>query len=541
MTGSLKLSIVLVLKVVWCSLALSSTTSLSSSSSRMDQSSKSKRTKVVIAGAGPSGLLLAHVLIRRPGYEIVVIEKRPDPLPRTGGSNTITTTAAASSSLGEPNTTMTMTRSFPIALDGRGLSSLDCIPGLKGTIEGRGVYLSGICLHNNHKYKPRIIQRERPTLSIDRNILTTTLLEELLGTTPVPTTTLSIQFDSVVQDVNVEMGWVVVDKNTQNSETESDVDTTSTDVKSKMAVTKKTLPFDHLVAADGGYSTIRKHLVELGMVQSTEKVIPDDYRTIFLESHSEDGTVSLDRDKLHGWLFPAKKYNGLRIISAPVVVGCVSGAIIFNRGHDPFVGMTSVSDVKDYFERLCPTSLARVISDTEAAELLARPTSTQVSVRCDRLSVHDKVLLLGDAGHAVSASVGQGCNSSLQDVQVFCGMLDRYQDDWSKALSAYTTERLPDAHAVSGLSDYATPRTAWMKAEWMVRIILRKVLPTWLGKFLLRPMPNELLMETSLPYSDILRQTQWWVTRVKKSLDIIRKNEPAAVVVAGGGKYKTTT
>jgi kynurenine 3-monooxygenase len=45
-------------------------------------------------------------------------------------------------------------------------------------------------------------------------------------------------------------------------------------------------------------------------------------------------------------------------------------------------------------------------------------------------------MLLGEAAHAVSASVGQGCNSALQDVRVFCGLLEQYQDDWTKALPA---------------------------------------------------------------------------------------------------------
>ena len=50
-------------------------------------------------------------------------------------------------------------------------------------------------------------------------------------------------------------------------------------------------------------------------------------------------------------------------------------------------------------------------------------TSTELhswgsTVRCSRL-VGPSVVLLGDAGHAVTPNLGQGCNSSLEDVGIF--------------------------------------------------------------------------------------------------------------------------
>jgi kynurenine 3-monooxygenase len=308
MNGNLKLLTVLLLQVAMCSLAFPSTTSglfRSEGPPTKGQHDGDTATKrIVIAGAGPTGLLLAHFLVRRPGYQIVVIEKRSDP---------------RVAALSDPR----MMRSFPIALDGRGLSSLEAVPGLKEAVEEEGVYLSGICLHNLKSYKPRIIKRDKPSLSVDRNRLALTLLTELVATAPAAGTALSIQFGSAMRDVNIEEGWISVD---------------ATESENGAATSRATIPFDHLVAADGGYSTVRRQLVETGMLDSTEQEIPDDYRAIFLALQSEDGTVTLDRDKLHGWMFPGR--DGARLISAPVVAECVSGAFIFNKGRDPFVGMT---------------------------------------------------------------------------------------------------------------------------------------------------------------------------------------------------------
>ena len=66
------------------------------------------------------------------------------------------------------------------------------------------------------------------------------------------------------------------------------------------------------------------------------------------------------------------------------------------------------------------------------------------------------ILLIGDAAHAVSPSIGQGCNAALQDVQVFTQVLAQYQDDWAQALPAFTSQRLPDVHALRELSDYSS-------------------------------------------------------------------------------------
>lgn len=84
-------------------------------------------------------------------------------------------------------------------------------------------------------------------------------------------------------------------------------------------------------------------------------------------------------------------------------------------------------------------------------------------------------------------------------------------------MDQYTDERIDDIHAVSDLSDYSTPRTKWMKIEWIVRTILKKILPVWISSIFLKPLPMELLMETSLPYREVLCQTQWWIDRVKST------------------------
>jgi len=273
------------------------------------------------------------------------------------------------------------------------------------------------------------------------------------------------------------------------------------------------ISFDYLIAADGARSKIREILTTQNKVQCRQVDDTKDYRTIFLSNNINDESL-LDKYALHGWMIS----DGSTLIAAPIHEDCLTGAYIFDNGADPFVNLRTADEVLEFFDKLQP-NIRHLISQEEALALLNRPTSTGVSVRCNKLHVDNKVVLIGDAAHAVSASLGQGCNSALQDVQIFGSLLDKYNDDWSKALPLYTTQRLPDAHAINELSAYAVATTKWMKAEWFLRTTLKARLPLWLSKLILRPMPRDLLddKDANYSYSYIAEQTKWWLDRVKMS------------------------
>jgi kynurenine 3-monooxygenase len=143
----------------------------------------------------------------------------------------------------------------------------------------------------------------------------------------------------------------------------------------------------------------------------------------------------------------------------PIHPDTIHGMLPLTRANIPFRACNHPSKVQSYFQKPSPNSLGHLMSPEQAAALLVCPTSTLLLVQCNRFHIDNQVLLLGNTAHAVSASVGQGYNLASQDVQVFCGLLEQYQDDWTKALPAYTTQRLADAHAVSDLSDYSTPQS----------------------------------------------------------------------------------
>ena len=263
---------------------------------------------------------------------------------------------------------------------------------------------------------------------------------------------------------------------------------------------------------------IRQILGEQGKLQFEIKTIPIDAKPLCVPRCSVDGSgYCLERGKFHGWTL----CGGAQALAIPVSDDVCSGAISFPANKDPFSNMTTAEEVVEFFQRDAPESLSKPISAEEAIELIKRPIIRIYSLRCEQLHAEDKVLLLGDAAHAVNNLLGQGANLALQDAQLFCEILDRLNDDWCQALPTWTKERLACAHAVQEMSEYTTPPTPRMLREFRIRAQLRNLLPRWLAPILFGYDAMQLLLaDTDLSCSEILKKTRWWSDRCKRVAQI---------------------
>jgi kynurenine 3-monooxygenase len=138
-------------------------------------------------------------------------------------------------------------------------------------------------------------------------------------------------------------------------------------------------------------------------------------------------------------------------------------------------------------------------------------------VKCDRFHQEGRVVLLGDAAHAVSPSIGQGCNASLEDVLFLGQLLDQYQDHWNTVLPAFSQQRVADAHALKELSDYSFPRNRWLVFEFFLRLTVSRTLHQWFPQWF-KPFLFDLILDTELSYSQVLNLSRGWVNKVKRSM-----------------------
>ena len=419
--------------------------------------------KVVIIGAGPAGLLLAHYLLRRGKYQVELIEQRLD-----------------------PRLVDVSQRTFPISLQERGRKAIREIAGLEEAIIKFGVFCNGTKLHRQGK--ARKISRAIPILTIDRNRLVIILLQHLTET-------------YTSEQVIVKFGCECV-------QVDGRAKTLTLKPKQGEAFT---LAYDRLIAADGARSHIRDYLIQDAGLQCDQSYVPDAYKSVFLPRLNPALELELEHDLIHAW----NRDNKTRMLMVPQPGDRLNGVIIFEQEQNPLLGLSTKEEVLTFFQENFPL-FGQLMSQEEAEAFLHRPVGRVLTVRCDRFHDGDSVLLIGDAAHAVSPSIGQGCNASLEDVLVFERLLDRYEDDWAQVLPAFSEQRVPDAHALRELSDYSFPRTKVLVIEFFLRLTMSRLLHRWFPHWV-KPFVFDLVLNEDLPYSQVLKLSQGWINKVKRS------------------------
>ena len=452
--------------------------------------------RICIVGAGPAGLLLAQHLMGNHNnnnnacYDVHVFDKLPNPL----------------------LTDSTDSRSYPIALQARGLNAIrEVSPALTEKLVAKGQWMDTVRFDTTGKGGVQTMKRPAASLLMEQGDLKREMvqfLQEQQGQDAATTkSSLELHFDCDIQSIFLHNRTLLA----SCSKTKE----------------QDAFVFDHLVAADGANSILREAFAQQdSKFHFDRKRVPGGYKPLFLERQAVTTTTTPttgDKEEskskpkepavldsaIYGWMKGTQNF-----LSVPLPQkGYSSGVYAFTEDPDPLADCQTPADVLEYFQDKVP-SLAQFLSEQEATQLLTRPTSTMCTVRCNRLTAGDnyEAILLGDAAHTFSAALNQGCNSALQDVQVLQKCLMKHNNNWNDALAAYEQERAQDVHAAHELSDYSLPQTKLQRVEFIGRMMLRK-LPGL--KRVIPPLPMDLIYREDLTYSDILQKCQGWIDKVK--------------------------
>ncbi|MFM2062957.1 MAG: hypothetical protein RLZZ507_2627 [Cyanobacteriota bacterium] len=428
--------------------------------------------KVAIIGAGPSGLLLAHYLLRRDHkYQIDIYERRSDPC----------------------GISFDKTRTFPISLGERGMNALRQIPGLEEAVKAVSLEIKGTVLHQKNG-KNRIINRKKPLITLDRNHLATVILENLLE-----------KYDSSRINIHFNCQCTEIDLANKNIKI---YQTTSTDHQ-----TEFTANYDLLIGADGARSVVREVFLNTEDFQFEQNYVPNAYKSIFLPNPDQIPGIDLQKQRVHSW----RMNGGVSILMLHQIDGNMNGVILFPYAENPIEKLTTAEEVQQFFQDNFPT-IGQLMPTLEAEEFAKKPISRVLTVRCNRYHLGDSVLLIGDAAHAVSPSIGQGCNSALEDVLIFDRILDEYADNLASSLPEYSLRRQPDAFALRELSDYSFPTSKELFSEFIIRNALAKLLHQIFPKTFFPPIFEAVFAE-DISYREILHKYQGWISKVKKNND----------------------
>ncbi|MEW2359615.1 NAD(P)/FAD-dependent oxidoreductase [Spirillospora sp. NPDC029432] len=397
--------------------------------------------RVVIAGAGLAGCLLATLLGRR-GAEVTVYERRPDP--RVAGAE--------------------RGRSINLAVSARGLAALEQV-GLKKQALERALPMHGRMVHpvggGAPNFQPYSADRERAINSIGRAELNAALLDAAESTPGV-----TLRFSRRV--TGVEDGRILLDG----------------EPGERARV---------VLACDGAYSAVRGSLDGIGCDQD---FLEHGYKELTVPPRA-DGGFALDPDALHIW-----PRGTLMMIALPNLDRSFTCTLFWPKGD--FTALDGPRKVRAHFEAHYP-DVAGLMPDLEGdfarnpvgslVTVRARPWVQDAGGTL--------VALVGDAAHAIVPFFGQGANCAFEDCIEIDRCLDGTGGRWDRALALYQERRRPNTDAIAGmaLDNFVEMRDRVSSPLFRARQAAQHALERRLaGRYMSR---YELVSFTTVPYAEI--------------------------------------
>jgi len=214
----------------------------------------------------------------------------------------------------------------------------------------------------------------------------------------------------------------------------------------------KTVRSDLVFAADGAGSAMRQSLEKsVEGFESRSDFLEHGYKELVIPP-GPDGSFLIEKNALHIW--PRHKFM---MIALPNLDGSFTCTLflalkaIDGSDEPSFDQLDDETKLYEFFEREFVDALP--LMPTLAEDFYANPTGTLGTVHCSPWHAADRVLLLGDAAHAMVPFYGQGMNCAFEDVRVLDSLLsDGGEVDWEWVFSRFCELRKPNTDAIQAMA-----------------------------------------------------------------------------------------
>jgi kynurenine 3-monooxygenase len=413
-----------------------------------------------VIGAGPVGTLMALMLANR-GQRVRLIERRADPrqAPAERG------------------------RSINLAMAARGILALEQA-GLMSRITPAMMPMPGRMLHDEHGTLQflRYGQNEREVIyAVSRERLNLILIEAAAQCPGI-----ELRFNTRCLDVDVGTGSVAL-----------------RDEASGHGYSER---FEVLLGADGAGSAVRAALLARGLLQAHELPLDHDYKELAIPADaSRPERYAYEPRALHIW-----PRGGYMLIALPNTDGSFTATLFLARHGDPgFDQLHSAEAVQRFFETQFADA-ARAIPDL-TQQFAAHPQGRLGTLYCQRWQVEGRILLLGDAAHAIVPFHGQGLNCGFED----CRLLDRLLSgpeagsarERGAIFERFEHQRQPDTAAIAAmaLENYQEMRDAVRSPQFVQRQgLAAKLERRFPGRFI--PRYSMVMFHPEISYAEAQRR-----------------------------------
>jgi kynurenine 3-monooxygenase len=276
-------------------------------------------------------------------------------------------------------------------------------------------------------------------------------------------------------------------------------------------------PLQRVIAADGAGSALRRALVSELDVPCSEELLRHGYKELILPAGA-DGKHRIEKHALHVW-----PRGGFMLIALPNLDGSFTATLFLpHHGEESFENLTAAAPVEAFFAQYFP-DVCRLIPDL-AEQFLQHPTGVMGTVRCQRWSVEDRLLLIGDAAHAITPFHGQGMNCAFEDCRELVQLLGA-ETDWSAAFQRFERERRPDTEAIADMAieNYLEMRDTVRDPQFHLHKALsleleRRFPERFVPRYSMVMFHDEIPYETALARGRIQNKILAQLTRTARSL-----------------------
>jgi kynurenine 3-monooxygenase len=359
---------------------------------------KPRPERIALIGAGLNGPLLAILLLQR-GFGVEIYERRSDmrKVPASGG------------------------RSINLALSTRGIHALQQAGQWKG-MQGIIIPMKGRMMHSvagDLTFQPYGKDADEVINSISRAELNIALMNAAEEQGAV------IHFHQRCTGYDPRSGTLRL----RNEETGEEI-ARETGV---------------VIGCDGSASALRTEMLKLNGFNFSQQYLDYGYKELTIPA-GKQGQHVLETGALHIW--PRGKYM---LIALPNIDGTFACILFLPfEGRESFASLKTQEDVKRFFEASFPDAVA--LMPQLADNYFANPTGAMVTIKGSPWHVEGRVLLLGDAAHAIVPFFGQGINCGFEDCTCLLELVDGCGRDWRRVFEEFEKERKVNTDAIADMA-----------------------------------------------------------------------------------------
>ncbi len=224
-----------------------------------------------------------------------------------------------------------------------------------------------------------------------------------------------------------------------------DFKTGEIELRDEVTGARRAQPTEHVIGTDGSASAIRMDMLKAGRFNFSQEYLAHGYKELIIPAGAS-GAYQMEKHALHIW--PRQTYM---LIALPNIDGSFAGIFFFQHEGEPsFASLDNEAKVLQFFQQQFADAVPLMPDLRET--YFANPTGTMVTIKCEPWHFEGKVLLMGDAAHAIVPFFGQGVNCCFEDCVFFNQCLEQHGANWSEVFEAFERLRKPNTDALADLA-----------------------------------------------------------------------------------------